>query len=142
MSFFRVAHEVAAVRGDVARRAEHRCEYCRIHEANSGYSHQVDHVISLKHGGSSEIDNLAYACFLCNRHKGPDIASVDPQTGKIVRLFNPRTDKWGDHFQIDGEMVRSLSGVAQVTIRLLRINAPERLAERRIMQRLGRYPLA
>jgi hypothetical protein len=137
-----VAHEIAAVRGGVARRAEHCCEYCRIHEADAGYSHQVDHVISRKHGGSSEIDNLAYACFLCNRHKGPDIASVDPQTGKIVRLFNPRTDKWGDHFRIDGEMVRSLSGVAQVTIRLLRINAPERLAERRIMQRLGRYPLA
>ena len=134
--------EFAAIRGEVARRAEHCCEYCRIHEADSGYSHQVDHVLSRKHGGSSEIDNLAYACFLCNRHKGSDIASLDPQTRQIVRLFNPRKDQWGDHFQIDGAMLQALSGVARVTIQLLRVNAPERLVERNILQRLGRYPRA
>jgi len=136
-----VASEIAAaLREAVARRADRRCEYCLIHESDAGYSHQIDHVVSRKHGGSSEAGNLAYSCFLCNRFKGADVASVDLATGIIVRLFNPRQDRWGDHFRLEGEVIKPLSDVAAVTIRLLRMNAPERIAERDLLQRLGTYP--
>jgi hypothetical protein len=102
-----------------------------IHETDTGFSHQIDHVISRKHGGSSDITNLAYACVFCNRHKGSDIASLDPRTKKAVRLFNPRKDSWAEHFRVGAEPLiepRTLIGAA--TIRLLRMNLPERLAER------------
>ena len=61
----------------VIERARRRCEYCLVHEDNAGFPHQIDHIISRKHGGSSGIGNLAYACILCNRYKGTDIASID-----------------------------------------------------------------
>jgi 5-methylcytosine-specific restriction endonuclease McrA len=73
-----VARDVTeAQRRAVAERAGYRCEYCRIHENSAGFSHQVDHVISRKHGGSSNTGNPAYACVLCNRYKGTDVAALD-----------------------------------------------------------------
>ena len=78
------------LRTEVAQRAGQRCEHCLIHENDAGFPHQVDHILSRKHGGSFTSDNLAYACVVCNRHKGSDVASIDPRTGEIVPLFNPR----------------------------------------------------
>ena len=65
------------LRAEVARRAGGRCEYCLIHELEVGFTHQVDHIVSRKHGGESTSDNLAYACVICNRYKGTDIAAID-----------------------------------------------------------------
>ena len=118
------------VRADVARRAGHRCEYCLIHENDAGFPHQVDRVVSRKHGGTSAIDNLAYACILCNRYKGSDVASIHPRTGDAVRLFHPRYDRWADHFRLDADFIEPLSDTGSATVRLLRLNAAERLAER------------
>jgi len=128
------------LRAEVARRAGQRCEYCLIHEDDAGFSHQVDHIVSRKHGGSSAADNLAYACVICNRHKGSDVASIDPRTGGIVRLFNPRSDHWADHFQLEGAVIEPVSSIGSATARLLRLNAPERISERALLQSLGRYP--
>ena len=128
------------LRAEVARRAGQRCEYCLIHEGDAGFSHQVDHIVSRKHGGSSAADNLAYACVICNRHKRSDVASIDPRTGGIVRLFNPRSDHWADHFQLEGAVIEPVSGIGSATASLLRLNAPERICERALLQSLGRYP--
>ena len=128
------------LRAEVARRAGQRCEYCLIHEGDAGFSQQVDHIVSRKHGGSSALDNLAYACLLCNRHKGSDVAGIDPHTGEVVRLFNPRSDRWTDHFRLERAVTEPVSSIGSATARLLRLNAPERISERRLLQSLGRYP--
>jgi 5-methylcytosine-specific restriction endonuclease McrA len=125
---------------EVAQRAGQRCEYCLIHEDDAGFPHQVDHILSRKHGGSSTCDNLAYACVVCNRHKGSDVASIDPRTGEMVPLFDPRKDRWRDHFRLDGALIEPISGAGRATARLLQLNAPERILERRLLQGLGRYP--
>ena len=130
----------AALRAEVARRADHRCEYCLIHDDDAGFPHQIDHIVSRKHGGSSTADNLAYSCVLCNRHKGTDVASTDLRAGETVRLFHPRRDRWTDHFRIEGDLFEPITVVGSVTVRLLRLNATERVAERRLLQELGRYP--
>jgi len=117
----------------VARRAGYRCEYCLIHETGVGFPHQVDHIISRTHGGSSDFDNLAYACVLCNRHKGSDVASIDPATGEAVGLFHPRKDRWTDHFRLDAGVVEPLTVLGKATAHLLRLNISERLAERRAL---------
>ncbi len=129
------------LRAEVTRRAGRRCEYCLIHEDDAGFSHQVDHIISRKHGGTSAADNLALACVLCNRRKGSDVASIDPGTGRVVRLFDPRRDRWADHLSVNEEHIEPLTEVGRVTIHLLRLNSPERLSERRLLQALGAYPL-
>ena len=66
----------AALRQLVKTRAKGLCEYCLIHEEDTYFGCQVDHIISEKHGGSTHEDNLAYACTYCNRNKGSDIGSI------------------------------------------------------------------
>ena len=122
----------------VIERARRRCEYCLVHEDNAGFPHQIDHIISRKHGGSSGIGNLAYACILCNRYKGADIASID-HSGRPIRLFDPRRDSWDEHFKLDGPTIQPLTPVGEVTARMLRLNAAERVIERRLFQALGSY---
>ena len=128
------------LRAEVAARAGHRCEYCLIHERDAGFRHQVDHIVSRKHGGASTADNLALACVICNRYKGTDVASVGSRSGEVVRLFHPRRDQWTDHFRIRAEVIEPLTEVGRVTLQVLRLNAPERLAERRLLQALNAYP--
>jgi hypothetical protein len=128
------------VRADVAHRAGYRCEYCLIHENDSGFPHQVDHIVSRKHGGASDFANLAYACVLCNRHKGSDVASIHPTTGQAVRLFHPRQERWIDHFRLVAAFIEPITDVGSATVRIIRLNAAERLAERRLLLLL-RHPV-
>jgi hypothetical protein len=126
-----VPHEVLeAIRREVIIRAQGRCEYCLYPEAQSAFSHQVDHIVSRKHGGSSSLDNLALCCIFCNRYKGSDIAAIHTRTRKPVRLFHPRLDRWADHFRLSGAIIEGLTAQGEVTARLLRFNQAERVAER------------
>jgi len=124
----------------VAGRAEHRCEYCLIHEDDTHFGCQVDHIISVKHGGLTTAENLAYACAFCNRQKGSDIGSIVWETGELTRFYNPRTDSWTDHFQLDGVLIRPLTRIGEVTVRILGFNDSDRLLERQELVDLGRYP--
>lgn len=124
----------------VIQRAGGRCEYCLIHEDDAIISHEVDHIVAEKHGGTTTPENLAFACFPCNRYKGSDIASVDPLTGDIVPLFNPRMDRWGDHFTTEEAVIRPLSSLGRVTVHLLKLNLPERVLRRQGLISLGRWP--
>src|SRR5947199_9182781 len=86
----------ASLRRLVTERAEGLCEYCLIHESDTFFGCQIEHIISEKHGGPTEAANLALACIFCNRFKGTDIATLAPATGQLCRLFNPRSDRRGD----------------------------------------------
>jgi hypothetical protein len=103
----------------VAARADFLCEYCLVAEENTFYGCEVDHIISLKHGGSSDADNLAYACAICNRHKGSDIGSISRPTGEFSRFFNPRTDRWAEHFPSEQEFITPQTVIGEVTARIL-----------------------
>jgi hypothetical protein len=127
-----------AARRLVIERARRRCEYCLVHEDSAGFPHEIDHIISRKHSGSSGIGNLAYACVLCNRYKGTDIASRD-QFGRTIRFFDPRRDSWDEHFELRGPVIQPLTAVGEVTARMLRLNAAERVIERQLLQALGQY---
>jgi hypothetical protein len=129
------------LRQAVAHRADHLCEYCLIHEDDTFFGCEVDHIISQKHGGPTESDNLAYACFFCNRRKGSDIGSIS-QSGEFVRFFNPRTDRWEEHFHLEGVFIRPITKIGEVTVRILNINANDRILEREILVAAGRYPSA
>ena len=131
-----------ALRQLVATRAQRLCEYCLIHEEDTFFGCEVDHIISEKHGGQTEGDNLAYACVFCNRSKGSDIGSIVQSTGLFLRFFNPRTDIWAEHFALDGVTIVALSDMGAVTTRILDLNNGARLLERRTLQTVGRYPSA
>jgi len=97
-----------ALRRVVAMRARHRCEYCGMPDTATAAPHEPDHVIAVQHGGLTTSDNLAYACFECNRTKGSNIASHDPNTGKLVPLFHPRKQRWKGHFRWSGALIEPL----------------------------------
>lgn len=118
----------------VEERAGNRCEYCLLPGTVTFFPYEIDHVIAEKHGGKTTSDNLALTCWRCNRHKGSDLGSFDPQTGEFCFLFNPRTQTWCDHFSQKGSRIEGLTPEGRTTIKLLQLNTPERLAER---QRLG-----
>lgn len=130
----------ATLRQLVNQRASGACEYCRIHQTFSMYSHEVDHVIALKHGGESTDDNLVLACLPCNRHKGSDLTSIDPLTGVITLLFNPRTQIWPEHFQLEGGTVLGITAIGRTTIFLLQMNETSRLQLRQALAAQGLYP--
>ena len=123
----------SAVRRFVSERANHACEYCLIPEIAVLAPHQIDHVIAEKHGGPTNPDNLALACTICNKHKGSDLASIDPSSGETVRLYRPREDHWHEHFQLKGGRIIPQSAIGRVTVQLLRLNLLERVKERRIL---------
>src|SRR2546421_5693657 len=114
----------------VVRRANHVCEYCLIAEQDAYFRFQVEHIISRKHGGSSEIDNLALACVFCDRHKGSDIASIIPGQQELVPLYHPRNDRWRNHFRLDGVIIEPLSQIAEAAIRILQMNHDDQILER------------
>lgn len=130
----------AELRRFVADRADRLCEYRLVHEDDRGFGCHVDHIISEKHGGLTEEGNLAYACAPCNRAKGSDIGSIPEEGGAFVRLYNPRIDKWHEHFKVDGSQIIGLTDVGRVTVKILRLNDEERRLEREILFVQERYP--
>jgi hypothetical protein len=104
--------------------------------------HEPDHVIAHQHGGVTTLEKLAYTCHQCNHFKGPNLASIDPETQERTFLFNPRTEKWEAHFRWDGPRIEPLSAPGRATATLLRLNDPRRVAARETLMRTGHYPFA
>lgn len=121
----------------MAERAQDRCEYCGKRQI-SFFPHEVDHVLAQKHGGQTTLENLALACFECNRYKGSDVASFDPHTGQLTPLFNPRQQKWDEHFRDEEGVIVPLTPEGRVTVMLLRLNEPTRVTERIALRAAGR----
>ncbi|MGH2514853.1 MAG: HNH endonuclease [Ktedonobacterales bacterium] len=129
----------APLRREIVRRAQHRCEYCGMPDAEAVVPHEPDHVIAVQHGGKTTSENLAYACFDCNRVKGSNISSIDPVTGLLTPLYNPRTQPWADHFRWAGAIIEPLTAVGRATAFFLRLNESVLVEVRENLQRQGRY---
>jgi len=129
-----------ALRRLVQERAWHVCEYCLVHERDLFHGCEVDHVRSMKHRGLTTEDNLAFACLLCNRHKGTDLGSVSELSGGLVRFYNPRSDRWSEHFHWNDARIEPVTEIGEVTTLVLQFNHAERVAFRRFLSRAGRYP--
>src|SRR5712692_11209804 len=106
----------AAVRAEIRSRARSRCEYCLAPENLAFLDHEVDHIIATKHGGDTSLENLALCCTLRNKHKGSDLASIDPETAAMERLFHPRRDRWHEHFELQAGHVLARTAIGRVTV--------------------------
>ncbi len=124
----------------VRKRAKDRCEYCLIPASVSRFAFPIDHIIAQQHRGETVAENLALSCPHCNFHKGPNIAGVDPSSGKITRLFNPRQDRWKTHFTWDGPVLNGKTAVGRTTVLVLDINHPDRVEIRRVLGEVGLFP--
>ena len=85
-------------------------------------------------------ENLAFSCPRCNSHKWAHRDGVDPETGAIVPLFNPRAQSWGEHFRWaprDPVFIEGVTACGRATAARLQMNAPEVLDTRRWLRRHG-----
>ena len=123
----------AELRRLIGARARYRCEYCLLPESLAAHRHEPDHIIPVQHGGETTESNLALACMRCNRFKGPNVRSFDPETGALVPFYNPRRHAWTAHFRLEAAVLRPLTAEARVTVKILRLNDADRVEERALI---------
>lgn len=129
----------AALRAFVRERAGFRCEYCQLHEADTGeLVFQIEHIIARQHGGIDDPDDLCFACPHCNWAKGPNLAGL--LDGKLYPLFNPRRQSWRRHFRWDHTFLVGKTKSGVVTVQVLNINDPARVMLRENLFYEGRFP--
>ena len=130
----------AATRRSVRQRAQDRCEYCRLPQAAQPFvTFHVEHIIAKKHGGSDGLENLCAACERCNSFKGPNLSGVDPETGNIERLFDPRQQSWHEHFRLLGPLIVGITAVGRTTVEVLKMNEGQRVQLRADLITQGEY---
>jgi 5-methylcytosine-specific restriction endonuclease McrA len=131
-----------ALRQQVREQAARRCEYCRLSETDLPlWPFHLDHIVAEQHFGSATTpENLAWACQRCNLHKGTNLSAVDPDSTNVVRLFNPRSDQWADHFRLADARIEGRTTVGRATAWLLQMNSDERVELRAALQVFGDWP--
>ena len=130
------------VREAISQRARGCCEYCRSQARFATQAFSVEHIIPHGHGGTTTLDNLAFACQGCNNHKYTKVTGWDPIRGDTVRLFNPRRDLWGDHYVWSEDYTRiiGITPIGRATVETLRLNRPGVVNLRRVLFEVGEHP--
>ncbi len=130
------------IRARVADQAKHRCGYCLIQEAVVGMPLEIEHIIPLAAEGGSEEDNLWLACPRCNLYKADRRYASDPQTGALVPLFDPRRQRWEDHFvwEQEGLVIAGLTPTGRATAIALQLNNAFVVRSRRVWITWGWHP--
>ena len=133
-----------ATRAQVRQRAGYLCEYCHTSEHWQYVRFTMEHPHPVAEGGADQLENLALACFHCNRRKSAKQTARDPATGQTVPLFNPRMQDWKEHFiwSADGLRIVPLTDVGRATVALLELNRERSLAIRAADVVVDRHPPA
>lgn len=131
-----------AARRETRRRAGGRCEYCRHGERLIGLAHEIDHVVPRARGGTNDLENLCLACSACNSSKGIRTSGQDRAKGEEVALFNPRHQRWDEHFRWtdDGRRIEGLTPCGRATVDMLDMNHPLAVAVRTVWVDIGLHP--
>ncbi|HWF18458.1 MAG TPA: HNH endonuclease [Verrucomicrobiae bacterium] len=130
-----------AQRESIEKRALWRCEYCHAPQHVTGYNFHLEHIVPRGKGGSDHHSNRALACANCNFSKSNHLSAPDPKNGRLERLFNPRSDKWQEHFAFSRATLK-ISGktsIGRATVTLLRMNSERQLEARALWVELQVY---
>ena len=130
----------AEVRRFVTQRATGRCEYCGLSQEGQEATFHIDHIVPVAGGGQTTAENLALACVSCSVRKAARQTTIDPQTGEEVVSYNPRREKWPDHFRWEGVRVVGQTATGRATVAALDMNRQLILAIRQEEADLGRHP--
>jgi hypothetical protein len=137
-------HVTRQQRKVVIERAQGCCEYCRSQARFATQSFSVEHIIPHSCGGKDTLENLAVACQGCNNHKYTKTKGRDPITVEIVPLFNPRYQRWREHFvwNADFTQIIGLTPTGRATIDALQLNRIGLINLRRVLYSVGEHPPA
>ncbi len=136
------AHISLQLRQRVADTAGHLCGYCQTQEAVIGMPLEIDHIVPEAAGGSSDESNLWLACPRCNQYKGMQTDALDEETGERVSLFDPRRQRWSDHFawRQGGLYMAGLTATGRATVKALQVNNPFVVRARQVWIAWGWHP--
>ena len=131
-----------SLRQQVINEAGYRCEYCRTSSRLIGMPLVMDHILPSSLGGSDERENLAACCYRCNEFKGAKITANDPVKNESISLFNPRLQRWLDHFQWanGGTHIIGITAIGRGTVLALRLNNEDVVQARAIWISLSWHP--
>jgi hypothetical protein len=131
-----------ARRRRVRDRAGNRCEYCRHPAAYACAPFVCEHVPPRVHGSGDTFAELAWACPACNSHKYDKVDAVDPQTGRVVPLFNPRRQDWLRHFAWSDDflLIHGRTATGRATVECLNLNRLEPINLRRALSAVDEHP--
>ena len=126
----------------VRERANGYCEYCKAFRAFATSLFCAEHIIPYVLGGSSELENLAYSCDICNVNKATKTTSTDSKTGQEIPIFHPRKDLWNDHFRWSDDSLRiiGITLKGELTIAALDMNRQEAINIRKLLRDAGLHP--
>lgn len=129
-------------RRTIRERAHDRCEYCLSSVRYATQPFSVEHILPVSRGGSSHLDNLAFACTGCNGHKYNKTTAPDPIDGQDTLLFHPRQQRWPDHFgwNEDYTLIIGLTPTGRATVEALQLNRPGVVNLRKLLVMAGKYP--
>ena len=135
-------HIPGELRRQIREDAGHRCGYCRASELITATDLVVDHILPESAGGPTVRENLWLVCTRCNQFKGSKTRAIDPHTGEIVSLFNPRIQVWGEHFawSKDGIRIVGRTVCGRATVETLRLNRELAVLARRRWVSVGWHP--
>ena len=129
------------MRSQVEQRAQKRCEYCHAPQNACGYRFHLEHLRPRTLGGSDAPHNRALACASCNLAKADKVTGIDPVTGEEVALFNPRINKWSEHFRwSESQMIEGLTPTGRATVATLSMNSELRREARELWFEKGLLP--
>lgn len=126
----------------VAERACHCCEYCRTQWQHVTGSFSGEHILPVSKGGLTTLENLALSCQHCNNYKHDKIEGRDPATRETAALYNPRTQRWRDHFEWNSDytLIIGLTPTGRCTVETLRLNRECLRNWRRALHSVGVHP--
>ena len=129
-------------RNFILQRANGCCEYCLSRSDFSVETFEIEHIVALILDGTNELSNLAFSCGGCNSRKGKKAFAIDPITGENCPLFNPRIDKWFDHFEWKDaySKVEGLTPIGRATVEQLQLNRHGVVNLRRALYLMGVHP--
>lgn len=131
-----------ALRRQVVEDSNHRCEYCKTSSRLTGTPLVMEHILPRSQGGSDDRQNLAASCYRCNEFKGAKTDAIDPETGQLVPLFNPRTQVWSNHFAWahGGTHIIGITATGRTTVIALRLNNDNLVEARSLWIEFGWHP--
>lgn len=130
------------LREHIRVQAGDRCGYCLSAQRYVFGPLEIDHLLPLAHGGTDDEDNLWLACRMCNGFKRDHTHGHDPLTGTYVTLFNPRHQRWTEHFvwSADGTQIIGLTPHGRATVATLQLNNVIAVMVRREWVAAGWHP--
>ena len=130
------------MRAQVLADAGGRCGYCLSSEEITGTPLEIEHIVPEALGGLTTQGNLWAVCRYCNLLKSDQVAVVDPDTTEFTALFNPRTQRWSDHFvwSEGGLYIRGRTPIGRATVVVLDLNRALLVRARAYWMSAGWHP--